>query len=676
MDHSHHALQYQSNAHAARVSGDSMHNCVTLEQQISGLISYFNGYEVRYDAAEQIVATPDIPLELMAVIPHNSANFQRLEQAAILPMGDICSQSRLNYSVSVVHNPNDQYPWRLWILPDAVKVESMVRNLGLPIMHLDSHWTADYANVEAAALLGVNPDELIERGWVNYIPYKITTDLVEHFRKGMGNISTYSNTFGYTSPLGRKCVIQIIVSQYQSIETGKLQYSIVLTDATAHHAAEEKLRQMALHDSMTQLYNRQAFIEKLEQLPDNVLRRGALVFIDVDNFKEINDTHGHSAGDQVITITGLRLLNNLRSRDFAARFGGDEFVVLIDDAKGGAEHVIDKLSTILSQDYHLNDCMLEVEFSIGFVQIASQKDIHNLSSQALIDNLLERADLAMYKAKQKKGTRCVEFDQKLKESAQKQRLQYQELETLLNNERVTIHFQPIVREGYIVSVEALFRHPMKYYDNTSDIIADITTSRNPAGIYRLLIESTLAAYKQVVSNLNENTYIPTLNLNVEITQLNHENFVGELVQLVNKFSLKPHKIFVEITETDLEDNPQKLIDVLESIKQAGFNLSVDDFGTGYSSIKRLTQSSFNQLKIDRYFLNNIHKNKDYQAMLKAIIIICKDLHIEALAEGIESAEEVALLQEYGVDVFQGYYFHKVLPPEQVRQIIIEKNHHV
>lgn len=660
-----------------KVRDSKMPSSTTWEQQISCLIEYCQGYEVCYDSANQMVVNPSLPLELMAVIPHSSEGFERLQQATMLPMGDIGSQSRLNYSVCIIHHAEHQNPWRLWVLPDSVKVESMMRNLGLPIMHFDEHWCADYINVEAATLLGVTPNDLVDRGWLSYIPHKMATDLLTHFRGGMGNVSTYVNTFQYTSPLGRKCIIQVMASQYLSVESGKTKYTIVLSDYTIHRAAEEKLRHMALHDSMTQLYNRQAFIEELEKLPKEVLNRSTLVFIDIDNFKEINDTLGHNAGDQVITITGLRLLNNLRARDRAARFGGDEFVVLIEEANNDdIQHVISKLSKILSQDYRLNDSMLSVEFSIGYVYAGAQKDITELSIKAMIDGLLERADLAMYKAKQLNGTHCVAFDKALKESAEKQRLRYHELESLLDNERLVVHFQPIIRSGYVVSIEALFRHPMQHYDNPAELIADISKSRDPSGFYQLLTESTLAAYQTVVTGLGDGTYVPTLNLNVEVAQLKNEQFVNELVKLTRKFDVRPHKIFIEITETDLEDNPKKMIDVLESIKLAGFNLSVDDFGTGYSSIKRLTQSNFNQLKIDRYFMNNIHKNKNYQAMLKAIIIMCKDLHIEALAEGVENTQEVKLLQDYGIDVFQGYYFYKALSPENVREVIIEKNGYV
>lgn len=653
-----------------------MESTLLHEKYVKCLIDHCQGYEVKYDQSSQLVVDASLPLELRSVIPDCSSGFHLLDQGQVLPMGAVCSQARLNYSVCVVHHPACDYPWRLWLLPDSARVEGMVRSLGLPIIHFDKRWCADYVNVEAADILGVTAADLIDRGWLNYFPHDVATAVVDHFSGGMGNVSTYVGNFQYISPLGKKCILQLMASQYLSMENGETKFTIVLIDYTVHREAEDKLRHMALHDSMTQLLNRHAFIENLESLPRETLINSALVFIDVDNFKEINDTYGHHAGDQVITITGLRLVNNLRHRDLAARFGGDEFVVMILGAsEDGVQAIIRKLSDTLNKDYQLNTGALNVEFSIGYVYVANQHDVVNLPSKNLIDGLLERADLAMYKAKQEHGTHCVPYDKGLKEESEKRKKMNLELDSLLTKGSLLVHFQPIFRSGYIVSVEALLREPLKYYGSVSELIIDIARSKNPQKLYQLLMKSTLLSYKEIVSALPESTYVPTLNLNVEVSQLKSSTFIDELNRLVADCSVEAHKIFIEITETGLEDDPEEMIKALSLVKKSGFNLSVDDFGTGYSSMKRLTQSNFNQLKIDRYFLTSIHKNKKYQAMLKSIIVMCNDLHIEALAEGVESEDEVKLLESYGVDIFQGFFFSQPLSSDDVISSIIEKNSH-
>ncbi len=432
-------------------------------------------------------------------------------------------------------------------------------------------------------------------------------------------------------------------------------------DITDRVKMENEIRYAANHDNLTGLANRKAFLDSLE-VGLKRARRGesiALLAIDLDGFKNINDTHGHATGDKVLKLVAERIRATARDTDVASRFGGDEFSIIqlpaqdVSDAESLSARIVEALAAPFSVDGHT----LIVGASVG-VALADEgtKDI---------ESLMQNADLALYRAKTD-GKGCYRFfDNKLNKIMRRRRIVEARMRSAVENEQFTLYYQPIVNveSRRVESVEALLR----WNDNGNWIspgefipIAEQTGLIIPLGDW--VIQEACRQAAQWPKHVN-------VSVNVSPLQFRTNRLVGVLREALSKTGLEPSRLKIEITESLLIDETADVVATLHAIDDLGVRFALDDFGTGYSSLRYLTSFPFNRLKVDRSFVSDLPKSSQHLAIVRAAAALGRDLGIETVVEGVESPHQLEAVRAAGCKHIQGFYFARPTPPHELAEAI-------
>ncbi len=443
-------------------------------------------------------------------------------------------------------------------------------------------------------------------------------------------------------------------------------------DNTARKEAEEALLEQkellhyqAHHDPLTELPNRTFFTQRLEACIEKSTRNKigfALFFIDLDRFKDINDSLGHEIGDSVLKIIANRLKSLIRKEDTLARLSGDEFTIIMGDVKEvkDASRLAEKILGILAEPIYIDRELLYVSGSIG-ISIYPE---HALDAEYL----LKFADTAMYNAK-KEGRNTYKFyTSEMTESA----LEHMSMKTFLrqavDNEEFFIHYQPQIDtlSNTMVGLEALIRwqHPTKGLLSPSSFIALAEETGLIIEIDRWMMK---CAMKQISHWYAMGLDPGILALNLSIKQLEGSDFIQELKDNLETFSFRPEWLELEITERQMMKKTEDVIAKLREINDLGIGISIDDFGTGYSSLSILKRLPINRLKIDRSFIDDILKDKDDVAIVKAIMALGKSLNLDLIAEGVETEEQRDFLIDKGCTHMQGHYFSYPVFAEEIEK---------
>jgi diguanylate cyclase (GGDEF)-like protein len=436
----------------------------------------------------------------------------------------------------------------------------------------------------------------------------------------------------------------------------------VMSDITERKALEEQLTHQALHDALTGLPNRALFVDRLKQALSRAERQStkvAVLFMDLDNFKVINDSLGHEAGDELLVGVSKRLLRCLRPEDTAARLGGDEFVVLLEDLvdTGEAMRVAERIMSGLRAPFALGGRQTFVSASVGIGLSDSGKDQPA--------ELLRDADAAMYKAKQDGGLQV--FEPSLHIQA-KSRLELENsLRQALEREEFEVYYQPQVhlQTGKTVGFEALVRwhHPERDMVGPSEFIpvAEETGLIVPLGWW--VLNEACRQAREWQERYPSDPPLP-MNVNLSATQLKRPDAVETIERLLKETGLEPHCLSMDITETALIAAPEnESIIALKRLRELGVMISIDDFGTGYSSLAYLKRLPADILKVDKSFVDGLGEAVENMALVQLIVDTAHTLGMHVVAEGVESAEQVEQLKEMGCDIAQGYYFSEPLPSE-------------
>ncbi len=444
--------------------------------------------------------------------------------------------------------------------------------------------------------------------------------------------------------------------------TGRQYIGGIAVDISERKAAENKIERLAFYDSLTDLPNRRLLSDRLAHLLNVSARQshiGALLFIDLDNFKSLNDTYGHSHGDQLLQQAANRLQRSVRKGDTLARFGGDEFVILIEDlnddeieASSQAEATAEKVLQILGQPYFIENKPHISTPSIGVTLFGDMEET--------IEGPLKRADLAMYQAKSAGKNTIRFFDPAIQAAMTKRTLLEADLRVAIPHQ-LQLHYQPQITDGELIGVEALLRwqHPKKGMISPMDFIplAEDTGLILPIG--RWVIET--ACIQQVQWQFSPSLCELSIAINVSARQFHKENFVAEILSILQTTGANPRRLKIELTESILVSNIEDISDKMRILRNKGIKFSLDDFGTGYSSLAYLKKLPLNQLKIDRSFIQDIPNNSNDTAIAKAIIALAKSLGLSVIAEGVETEEQRRFLALNGCTSFQGYLYGRPLP---------------
>ena len=445
-----------------------------------------------------------------------------------------------------------------------------------------------------------------------------------------------------------------------------INYVASMTDITKRVAASEEIKQLAFFDSLTGLPNRRLLLDRLAQTLHSNERtgnHGALLFLDLDNFKAINDSYGHDSGDLLLQQAAVRIVDSVRAIDTVSRIGGDEFVVILQslnqqesEAVIEAEIIAKRILYSLNVPYKIKGRDDLCSTSIGATIFQSNADS--------ID-VLKQADIALYKAKESGRNVLFFFDPIMQTIINAQAEIKRDLKEALLQHQFELYYQVQVDvNGAPVGAEALLRwlHPTKGYISPADFIPIAEESQAIISIGDWVIDAACAQLKQWESN--ELTRTLSLSVNISAKEFRAENFVEKLKMTIRHHAINPSKLRFELTEGMLISDINDAIETMNKLNELGIYFELDDFGTGYSSLQYLKRLPVYQLKIDRTFVRDVVESVNEQGIVRAIIAMAEALQIRVLAEGVETKAQRQHLADIGCNYFQGYLFGKPVPIDQ------------
>ena len=520
------------------------------------------------------------------------------------------------------------------------------------ICGVDEHDRITFANAAAGRLTGLGVDELLGRPAAAVLP-----DIVPALGEGRGDtVKEYDIPASDGSSARVSCTISPIMKAGRRIGA-----VVLLRDVTRQRALEHELRHQALHDGLTGLPNRALFNDRLEQ----AMGRGGpvgVLFVDLDGFKRVNDSLGHGAGDQLLRTASDRLRAAVRPGDTVARFGGDEFGVLVDPADDAvAARLPERLLRTMSEPFLLDGREVTVTASIGAVWDAA---CHADAAEVIRD-----ADVAMYAAKERGKARCVDFQADMHTRIVDQLDQERQLRTAIERGELRLHLQPIVEllGNRTEGVEALVR----WQDPAAGLRAPGTflplaeSAGLIADIDRWVLRESCEALRswQAEDPAGAPDWI---TVNISAALLDNPDLPDLIAGTLRETGLRPGALMLEVTETTLMRDVAGTAPRLERLRSTGVRIAIDDFGTGYSSLGYLRDIPADVLKVDRSFLDGLVGSDRHRGLLAAVVQLGHTLGLRVVAEGVEDAAQLAELVDLGCRYGQGYYLARPAPVEKLR----------
>lgn len=602
------------------------------------------------------------------------------------------SKGNLNSYESIIfpYRENEQFSYflNMWI-PDHSRneissklkeaqgnYEALTETITEAVIMVDESFQILYANTSCIRVFGYNKDELIGSPFAMLFPTEVFSRYSGEFKKYFymdsladQNFKTELEVLGRSKNRG---VSPLEISFGNSRELEKRTIICIIRDISQRKNVERKLRYLAYHDKLTELGNRDLFQTDIQEFfhvyKSHKQLCGALLFLDLDGFKQVNDTLGHQAGDKLLISTAKRLRGLLRESDMIYRFGGDEFVILITklNKQSDVELICRKILQVIRRSYNFEKNGQSHKVNIGVsIGVALLPD-HGRDQETVT----RHADLAMYKSKESGKNRFTIFSEELTLSAQNKWLIDQGLKTALVNQEMFLMYQPIVdRSGEISGVEALIRwnHPDQGLISPDEFIPSAEESGliNPIG--RWVLEHALLEITKLNQLMDMNLYV---SANVSTRQLTANDF-PEIVDLaINRSGIKLENLRLELTETFIMQSPDQAITVLEKLKtdHPGVKIVIDDFGKGYSSLHYLSRLPVDVIKIDRSFIKEIPAENN-RKVIKSIINLASSLNLGMVAEGIETEEQRDYPPLDSCQYMQGYLFSKPLTYKELLKFL-------
>ncbi|MDQ3041055.1 MAG: PAS domain S-box protein [Acidobacteriota bacterium] len=554
-----------------------------------------------------------------------------------------------------------------------VNSERRYRSLGEGIMH--QVWTArpdgklDYVNGRAIEYHGSTFERIIGDGWQKAVHPDDLPDCLKRWKYSLETGRDYEAEFRLRRRDGE-------YRWHKSLATAALDSDGKVgnwfgtnSDINDRKLAEAKLNHNALHDALTNLPNRVKFMNHLKRAISRVERnpafRFAVLFLDLDRFKVINDSLGHTIGDRLLIAIAERLELCIRPGDIVARLGGDEFTVLLDDINDSADavRVANRFLEELSAPFKLDSYEVFSSASIGIIisdEVRRQPE-----------DFLRDADTAMYRAKEAGKSRYEIFDREMHIRNMKLLQLENDLRRAIEKDEFRVYYQPIVEleTGAIREFEALIRwqHPQHGLVLPNDFIgiAEETGLIIPIGIW-ILAESCRQTAEWQKSFPQHNL---SISVNLSAKQLMHPNLTAQVGEILEKTALNPRGLKLEVTESMVMENSDKALSVIAELHALGISVSTDDFGTGYSSLSYLHRFPFNCLKIDRSFVSKMDTDQKSEAIVRTILLLAQNLNIETVAEGIETERQLVNLRQLGCKTGQGYLFSKPVNAESAARLL-------
>lgn len=549
---------------------------------------------------------------------------------------------------------------------------SLAAAVPVGIFRTDAQGNCLYVNERWCQITGLTPEEAAEIGWIKGLHPDDRTQVITEWYSAVQENRSFQMEYRFQHSDGTVTwVYGQAVAESEKVEevTG---YVGTITDISDRKYAEKQLLYNALHDALTDLPNRNLLLQRLELAIDRAQRMKnyhfAVLFLDMDRFKIINDSLGHLAGDQLLTIIAQKLKSKIRAIDLAARLGGDEFVILlenlneIEEVIGIAERILTEFKTPLI----LNGYEVFITTSIGIV--FGKENYHQAS------DLLRDADIAMYQAKAQ-GKSCYKiFDAQMHTQALIRLNLEHDLRKALERQEFIVYYQPIfdIHTNHLIGFESLVRwqHPIRGFVSPGEFIP----IAEETGLIVALDNWILYTACQQLANWQaqfSSSFPLKVSVNLSVQDLRKSTLVKDVERILNETGLDGHCLSLEITESMLIENINETLTVLKQLKQLGIQISIDDFGTGYSSLNYLHRLPADTLKIDRSFINQMQEGSRNYQVVKTIITLSNLLGLAVVAEGIETQQQLQWLQRLGCEFGQGYLFARPLVADEIEALFIK-----
>ncbi|MBL8543611.1 MAG: EAL domain-containing protein [Hyphomonadaceae bacterium] len=554
--------------------------------------------------------------------------------------------------------------------PAVVAALSIVPNLDAGLLHGEPHLLLSVVKIDNAFMSEVGSSLLMSDLTITATPNTSPGVINEPFRADdgtqVGYISWTPKRPGQTLLLFILPLVALGV-----LGAGMLTWIMMvrLKKASGELAdREERSRHEALHDSLSGLPNRSHFVGRLQEALDRLIEsrnngRVVVAYIDVDRFKDINDTMGHAAGDALIMAVSKRLRAAMGPQDFLARFGGDEFAVLRQaTSAAAADELAQRLRTAFEESFDVYGQHIRMTASVGL----SLAPDHGVSPAELMRN----ADIALYQGKNQGRDKAMFFCAEMAAEVEQRRETELELQAAIAEGVLDLHYQPLVscRDGRVTGLEALLRwkHPTKGYISPGAFVPIAEEAGLMPSLGAYVLERAFAEAKRW----------PDLDvaINLSPVQFRHVDLVELLEQLLAKHAIDPRRIVLEVTEGVLMESTERNRQILETVRGMGFKIALDDFGTGYSSLRYLCDFRFDKIKIDRAFVTGIHERKRAMTIIQSVVTLGRGLGMDIVAEGVETEAEASVMRLVGVTELQGFFFSKAVPASDVQALIQKLPH--
>lgn len=564
----------------------------------------------------------------------------------------------------IIGNTSEDYKHHADYHSILQRFQALTHMVPVGIIQLDKQWGCTYANDTFCEYCHMPPQELQGAGWLDSIHPDDMGNAIVHLRTKAILSGDYCGHFRLQSPLGR--IVWVQVSASVLYDASGVLDGLILTfnDITQQLNNEKRLKDIADKDQLTGLTNRTLFNDRVNMAINGIDRFGkvALMFLDLDEFKSINDTYGHQIGDLLLKQVAQRLKMSVRKADTIARIGGDEFTLLLTNIEhiGTITAVANKLISAFSEPFSIEQHAIYMSCSIGIV-LTEESHIE-------LKTLLKQADIALYNAKASGRNQYKFYTHELDAGIDV----YIQLKNSLknpDNNDFYIAYQPQINalNGRIIGLEALTRWSgfegatigpdtfMKVIEN-SGLINDFSA---------WLFDSVFQQIQQWHDRLHE----IAISINLSAKQLRNKALATIIKNKCDDYGLKPSSIILEMTETAIIEDPKLATATLQALSEAGFELSLDDFGTGYSSLAYLRNMPFQSVKIDKSFIQDVLDDDDDAEIVSTIISLAKRLRLKVIAEGVSSEPIKAWLVNNGCHLHQGFYFYKALTPDEISSLL-------